>query len=62
MAETFAFNNDIALIKLNAPVEFNDFTSPLCLVQNSDSVPPNAECTITGYGKIRTDSSKCLSL
>ena len=53
-AQTFAFDNDIALIKLDKPVVFNDYTAPLCLVRHSDHVTDHVvedrECTITGYG------------
>ena len=52
--QTFAFDNDIALIKLHKPVDFNDYTAPLCMVRHSDHVTDHMvvdrECTITGYG------------
>lgn len=53
-AQNFSFNNDVALIKLDRPVVFNDYTAPLCLVQQADHVTDHVieerECTITGYG------------
>jgi len=42
-------NNDIALLKLSAPVAFNKFVSPICLPEVG--AEPGTECFITGWGK-----------
>ena len=61
-AQNFSFNNDVALIKLDRPVVFNDYTAPLCLVQQADHVTDHVieerECTITGYGIANKTHSK----
>lgn len=43
--------NDIALIKLDSPVEFNEFIKPLALPEND--VEQGAFCTLTGWGYTR---------
>jgi len=42
-------NNDIAMFKLERPVKFNKFVSPICLPKAN--VPVGSECYITGWGK-----------
>lgn len=66
-AERFAFDNDIALIKLDRPVVFNDYTTPLCLLRRTDHVTGHVveetECTITGYGIAnKTNCELCVIL
>lgn len=40
--------NDIALIKMDSPVEFNDFIKPLPLPEND--VKPDIFLTLSGWG------------
>lgn len=49
----FDLNNDVALIKLNAPVEINDYVRPICLDSKID--PPTGEhpCFVTGWGRTK---------
>ena len=51
-------HNDVALIKLARPVEFNDYVRPMCLddTKCSIEVPTGTSCTIAGWGL--TDESK----
>ena len=39
-------NNDIAVLKLQSPIQFNKYVSPVCLPDND--VPVGTECYITG--------------
>ena len=39
-------NNDIAVLKLQTPIQFNKYVSPVCLPDND--VPVGTECYITG--------------
>lgn len=45
------FNNDIAVLELSAPIQFNRAILPVCLPDKD--VPAGTECYITGWGKIR---------
>ncbi|KAM9716095.1 transmembrane protease serine 2 isoform 2-T2 [Menidia menidia] len=47
------FNNDIALMKLNSPVTFNDFIRPVCLASSSSQIFSSTSCWATGWGKLR---------
>uniref|UniRef100_A0A667Z6T0 Peptidase S1 domain-containing protein n=1 Tax=Myripristis murdjan TaxID=586833 RepID=A0A667Z6T0_9TELE len=44
--------NDIALIKLDAPVTLNDKVQPSCLPESGEVVPHNEPCYITGWGRL----------
>ncbi|CAH1374591.1 serine protease snake-like isoform X2 [Tenebrio molitor] len=46
--------NDIALIKMNNPVEFTPYVRPACL--NSKKLVPGAKALATGFGKLSYDS------
>lgn len=39
-------NNDIAMLYLEKPVQFNKYVSPVCLPKSE--VPPGSKCYITG--------------
>jgi len=43
------YNNDIALFKLEKPIQYNKYVSPACL-PNSD-IPPGTNCYVTGWGR-----------
>ena len=47
------YNNDIAIIELETPVEFNDFIKPLCLPAADsylDPETPGTVCVAAGWG------------
>merc|ERR1712198_182027 len=44
-------SNDIALIELPSPIEFNDYIKPSCLPSVGDTADPNELVTATGWGK-----------
>ncbi|XP_072045705.1 neurotrypsin-like [Amphiura filiformis] len=49
-----AINNDIALLKLEVPVEFNDYRKPVCLSTTSDEYATysNRACYVVGWGAL----------
>uniref|UniRef100_A0A672JZD2 Chymotrypsin-like protease CTRL-1 n=1 Tax=Sinocyclocheilus grahami TaxID=75366 RepID=A0A672JZD2_SINGR len=50
------FNNDIALLKLSAPVTFTPRISPVCLAPSNSSILPGTRCFTTGWGQTATTS------
>ena len=55
-----ANDNDIALLQLSQPLDFNDNVSPICLATSeADDAPVGTMCTVTGWG---TTSSKPIQL
>jgi len=53
-------NNDIAVLKLQTPIQFNKYVSPVCLPDND--VPVGTECYITGWGKVRHPGDMSIKL
>ncbi|XP_067672660.1 chymotrypsinogen 2-like [Haliotis asinina] len=55
----FDFTDDIALIKLDQPVDFSDVISPLCLpdasVDADVEIKSGTECVVTGWGVLGTE-------
>lgn len=45
------FNNDITLLKLSSPVQFNTRVAPVCLASSSTSIPSGTKCVTTGWGR-----------
>ncbi|XP_008825630.2 transmembrane protease serine 2 [Nannospalax galili] len=43
-------NNDIALMKLQTPLSFNDVVKPVCLPNPGMMLDPDQECWISGWG------------
>ncbi|MED6286558.1 hypothetical protein CHARACLAT_007249 [Characodon lateralis] len=51
---SFLIRNDIALIKLVAPVELSDTIHPSCLPAEGFTLPHDAPCFVTGWGRLYT--------
>ncbi|XP_067118273.1 elastase-1-like [Centruroides vittatus] len=49
----YDINNDIALLKLNSPVKFNDHIRPVCLPQRNLIFTNKNKCFVTGWGETR---------
>ncbi|XP_004373466.1 brain-specific serine protease 4 [Trichechus manatus latirostris] len=43
---------DIALVRLERPIQFSERILPICLPDNSVHFPPNTDCWIAGWGSI----------
>lgn len=51
------FLHDIALIRLNAPVTYNDGVRPVCLPHGGWDIPVGSTCYATGWGETRGSGS-----
>merc|ERR1712210_356474 len=43
--------NDLALIELPSPIDFNDYISPSCMPEKGDTADEKELVTVTGWGK-----------
>lgn len=43
--------NDIAILKLDSPVEFSDTIRPVCLAREGEGAPTTRTCVGTGWGR-----------
>lgn len=53
-------SNDIALIKLESPVEFTDAIMAACLPTGGFLLPHNEPCYVTGWGRVSSKWTVCL--
>ena len=44
--------NDLALIKLNEPVTFNDYVRPICLATLQEELNHYTDCWAIGWGRL----------
>jgi len=49
------FNNDIALLHLEQPVEYNKFVKPICINDGAISYPTGTKCMVTGWGRTQNE-------
>lgn len=49
--EMATVDNDIALIKLDKPIKFNDHVRPACLPKSEERLRTGTRCTVYGWGK-----------
>ncbi|XP_035218870.1 chymotrypsinogen B-like, partial [Stegodyphus dumicola] len=54
---SYSLTHDIALVKLNAPVSFNDGIQPACLPHLGWEVKPGWHCYTTGWGETKGSGS-----
>ncbi|CAK9295848.1 unnamed protein product [Gordionus sp. m RMFG-2023] len=47
------YDHDIVLIKMDKPVDFNKFISPICLISNKDTILTSSFCYVTGFGDVQ---------
>ncbi|XP_063076992.1 transmembrane protease serine 9-like [Engraulis encrasicolus] len=45
-------DNDIVLLRLSSPVDFNDYIRPVCLAASGSTFSPGANVWFTGWGNI----------
>ena len=53
------FSHDIALMKLERPVEFSDYIRPVCLNTEANETAIYTNCYATGWGRT-AEGGKCL--
>ncbi|KAI2804691.1 hypothetical protein BLOT_003679 [Blomia tropicalis] len=51
--DNYTVDNDIALLRLESPLEIDDYVSPICLPSIDDEMSINRTATILGWGKKR---------
>jgi len=51
------FGNDIALLLLSEPVNFDEFLRPVCLPPPDFDLKPNTRCTVIGWGRSSHDET-----
>ncbi|XP_059386124.1 testisin [Carassius carassius] len=49
--DPYKFTNDIALLKLSEPVNFNNYIRPICLASNDSVFHDGTTCWATGWGE-----------
>ena len=52
---TGSFNNDIALLHLDQPVEYNKYVKPICISDDMTSYPTGMKCMVTGWGRTQNE-------
>ncbi|BFF99126.1 uncharacterized protein DMAD_07097 [Drosophila madeirensis] len=50
-------NNDIAVVVLKRPLKFSDYVQPICLPDKNAVLQANRNCTISGWGSIKSGVS-----
>ncbi|XP_076134543.1 mast cell tryptase-like [Alosa pseudoharengus] len=50
-------DNDIALLRLSAPVNFTDYVSPVCLAASGSEFSNGTDSWVTGFGNIASEVS-----
>lgn len=48
--------NDIAIVTLDSPIEFNSIASPVCLPDNQQDVHVDRDAVVIGWGSLREGS------
>lgn len=46
--------NDIALLELDSPVTFTNYTRPVCLAADGSEFEPGTDCWLTGWGRAKS--------
>jgi len=47
------FPNDIALLRINENIEYNDYVQPIKMADNTDFMGEDDECVISGWGRMK---------
>lgn len=52
------YANDIALLLLKEPIDFDEFLRPVCLPSDDYQLKPGVNCTVIGWGKPKHDEDE----
>lgn len=52
-----SYDADIALIKLESPVEYNFLIKPVCLPEDDEEEKVGKQCYVTGWGRLQEGGS-----
>ncbi|XP_066924395.1 transmembrane protease serine 9-like [Clytia hemisphaerica] len=52
------YNNDIALVKLNAKIKYTKYIRPACIVEDGEKLADDAEVVISGWGTTKSGGSQ----
>lgn len=55
-----AKNDDIALLRLTTPIEFNEYMRPACLRTVLSDIEPDVELFVTGWGSTKAERKDTL--
>lgn len=50
--DRYTYNNDIALLKLSARVNFTDYIQPVCLASHNSTFHEGTHSWVTGFGDL----------
>ena len=56
------FQNDIAVVTIDAPFDFNEFVQPICLPEFLDDTHVGKKVNVSGFGVINTSGTRPKSL
>uniref|UniRef100_G3WF48 Peptidase S1 domain-containing protein n=1 Tax=Sarcophilus harrisii TaxID=9305 RepID=G3WF48_SARHA len=51
-------DNDIALLQMTEPFQFNHYVHPVCLPKKGQEIPSSSMCVVTGWGTDNLDGEK----
>lgn len=51
--------NDIALLQLKTPINFDEYIQPICLVGKNDIFTSKSSCWSSGYGYTSSSKNSC---
>lgn len=54
--------NDVALIEMDKPIAFNDYTQPACFPDSSMDVPKMLPCHVSGWGVMEEGSNEAADI
>ncbi|NXD09961.1 OVCH1 protein, partial [Nothocercus nigrocapillus] len=60
--DTVSYDSDIALVQLDAPLEYSAAVRPVCLPNRTEPLSSSSLCAVSGWGIIEEDGSRAKRL
>ncbi|NWY01688.1 OVCH1 protein, partial [Nothoprocta ornata] len=57
-----SYDSDIALVQLEAPLEYSTAVRPVCLPHRTETLPSSSLCAVSGWGITEADGSQAKRL